>query len=87
MQLGQFHTVYTPVAGFSQGSHFFTLNHLMEMSRFMDVTSGNYFTNNYHHGTLETLCRLVISLTICQSHEVSFFSLVNHVANKTVRAV
>ena len=78
MPPGQLHTVYTPVAGFSRGGHFFNLDtmHLTEMSRFLDATSGSFFTNDYHHGTLETLCRLVISLTILpESRSKSFFFL------------
>lgn len=66
MPPGQHHTVYTPVAGFSRGGHFFNLDtmHLTELSRFVDTTQGQFVTNDTHFGTLETLCRLVISLTI-----------------------
>lgn len=38
--------------------------HLMELSRFMDRTEAKYVTNDSHQGTLEMLCRMVISLTI-----------------------
>ncbi|KAF8414349.1 hypothetical protein L210DRAFT_3514070, partial [Boletus edulis BED1] len=45
---------------FAWGRHYFNLDtmHLTELSRFMDKT------NDVHYGTLETLCRLVIGLTI-----------------------
>ncbi|KAG6377651.1 hypothetical protein JVT61DRAFT_14411 [Boletus reticuloceps] len=62
----QYHTVYTPVAGFCHGGHFFNFNtmHLTELSRFIDTTKASYVTNDAHLGTLETLCRMVISWTI-----------------------
>ena len=54
MPPGQHHTVYNPVAGFSRGGHFFNLDtmHLMELSRFVDNTQGEYVTNDIHYGTL-----------------------------------
>lgn len=66
MPPGQHHTVYTPMASFCRGGHFFNFDtmHLTELSRFADVTHGKYITNDTHLGTLETLCRLVISLAI-----------------------
>ena len=66
MPPGKLHTVYTPVAGFSRGGHLFNLDtmHLTELSRFIDSRVGKYLTNDSHLGTLETLCRLVISLTM-----------------------
>lgn len=66
MPPGKHHTVFTPVAGFSRGGHFFSLDtmHLTEVSRFVDSEVGKYITNDSHLGTLETLCRLVIALTV-----------------------
>lgn len=66
MPPGQHHTVYTPVASFCRGGHFFNLDtmHLTEVSRFVDTTHGGFLTNDVHFGTLETLCRMTISLTI-----------------------
>lgn len=66
MPPGQHHAVYTPVASFSRGGHYLNLDmmHLTELSRFVDRTHGKFVTNEVHHGTLETLCRMVISLTI-----------------------
>lgn len=62
----QHHAVYTPAASFYKGGHFFNIDtmHLTEVSRFVDATKGSYVTNDTHAGTLETLCRIVISLTI-----------------------
>lgn len=78
MPPGKHHTVLSPVAGFSRGGHFFNLDtmHLTEMSRFVDTRVGKYVTNDSHLGTLETLCRLVISLTVLPKwrSESSFFS-------------
>lgn len=53
--------------------------HLTEVSRFVDATQGKYVTNDTHFGTLETLCRLVISLTILPKSrsESRFFSTRN----------
>ena len=61
----QLHTVYTPVASFSHGGHFFNMDtmHLTELSRFVDVTRGSFVTNDTHSGTLEILCQMVLSLT------------------------
>ncbi|KAF8124000.1 hypothetical protein EV363DRAFT_1403474 [Boletus edulis] len=44
MPPGQYHTVYTPVAGFSQGGHLYNLDtmHLTELSRLVDMTRGQY---------------------------------------------
>ena len=66
MPPGQHHAVYTPVAGFSRGGHYYNLDtmHLTELSRFVDTIQGKVITNNVRYGTLETLCRMVISLTI-----------------------
>lgn len=68
MPPGQHHAVYTPVAGFSRGGHFFNLDtmHLTELSRFTDATHGTHITNDFHSGTLETLCRLVLVLPVLQ---------------------
>ncbi|KAH0825904.1 hypothetical protein J3R83DRAFT_7657 [Lanmaoa asiatica] len=64
MPPGQLHAVYTPVASFCRGGHFYNLDtmHLTELSRFVDTTAGKYVTNQAHSGTLETLCRLVLVL-------------------------
>ena len=60
------HMVYMPVAGLSRGGHSFSLDtmHLTELSRSVDSEAGKYITNDSHLGTLETLCRLVIFLTV-----------------------
>ena len=80
MPPGQHHAVYTPVAGFSRGGHYYNLDtmHLTEVSRFVDTTQGKFVTNDTHHGTLETLCRMVISLTIIpKSRSESRFHFAN----------
>ncbi|KAG6377645.1 hypothetical protein JVT61DRAFT_14401 [Boletus reticuloceps] len=66
MPPSQLHTMYTPVAGFCCRGHFFNFDtmHLTELSRFVDKLKGVYMTNYSHMGILETLCRMVISLTI-----------------------
>ena len=38
--------------------------HLTEVSRFVDSEVGKYITNDSYLGMLETLCRLVIALTV-----------------------
>ena len=78
MPPGQPHTVYTPISGMCRGGHFFNLDtmHLTELSRFLDATRGKSFTNQVHHGTLETLCRLVLALPFINSPR-SMFSLSN----------
>ena len=64
MPPGQIHGVFTPVGSFCQGGHFFNLDimHLTELSRFADVSMGNFITNQAHRGTLNTLCRIVLTL-------------------------
>lgn len=64
MPPGQIHIVFTPVASFCRGGHFFNLDtmHLTELSRFVDASRGKFVTNQAHHGTLNTLCRIVMSL-------------------------
>ncbi|KAF8549165.1 hypothetical protein OG21DRAFT_1500591 [Imleria badia] len=64
MPPGQMHSVYTPVASLCRGGNFFNLDtmHLMELSRFVDTTKAKYVTNQAHMGTLETLCRIVLTL-------------------------
>ena len=66
MPPGKHHAVFTPVSGFSRGGHClnFDTMHLTEVSRFVDTTEAKYVTNDSHRGTLETLCRMVISLTV-----------------------
>ena len=57
------HSVY-PHLWHVLGGHFFNLNtmHLMKLSRFLDTTHSKSFMNRVHHGTLETLCTLVLAL-------------------------
>ncbi|KAF8422594.1 hypothetical protein L210DRAFT_891763 [Boletus edulis BED1] len=64
MPPGQIHSVYTPVASFCRGGHFFNLDtmHLTELSRFVDTTHGKFATNQAHSGTLQTLCRIILAL-------------------------
>ncbi|KAF8418641.1 hypothetical protein L210DRAFT_3578800, partial [Boletus edulis BED1] len=89
MPPGQIHTVYTPVASFCRGGHFFNYDmmHLTELSRFVDTTKGSCVTNQAHAGTLETLCRLVIALPILPStrklYKRALISLCGMVAHHT----
>jgi hypothetical protein len=64
MPPGQLHSVYTPVTTALIGRHFYNLDtmHLTEASRFTDTLRGKLLTNQRHRSTLETLCRLVLSL-------------------------
>ncbi|KAG1726231.1 hypothetical protein EDB19DRAFT_1945222 [Suillus lakei] len=59
---GQLHAVYTPVASFATGGHFYHYGcmHLTEMSRYLGVVAGNCLTNQMLHNALETLRRMMI---------------------------
>ncbi|KAG2353406.1 hypothetical protein BDR07DRAFT_1496320 [Suillus spraguei] len=61
---GQFHAVYTPVATFATGGHFYNHQymHLTELSRYMDRTKGTTFTNQVHEHSIATFQRMVINL-------------------------
>ena len=76
MPPGQMHGVNTPNASFCRGGHWFNLDtmHLTELSRFVDVSNGNFVTNHSHRGTLETLCRLVLALPILPRTRSELFS-------------
>ena len=66
MPPGLVHSVFTQEAGFCRGGHLYNLDamHLAEVSRYIDHTKGDNVTNDTHQGVLETLCRMVIALTI-----------------------
>ncbi|KAG2336299.1 hypothetical protein BDR05DRAFT_1005990 [Suillus weaverae] len=61
---GQFHAVYTPVATFATGGHFYNHEymHLTELSRYTDHTKGTTFTNQTHDHSIATFERMVINL-------------------------
>ncbi|KAG2353796.1 hypothetical protein BDR07DRAFT_1495650 [Suillus spraguei] len=61
---GQVHAVYTPVASFATGGHFYHYGcmHLTEMSRYLDVVAGDCLTNQNLHNALETLRRMMIAI-------------------------
>ncbi|KAG1828584.1 hypothetical protein DFJ58DRAFT_848318 [Suillus subalutaceus] len=61
---GQFHAVYTPVASFATGGHFYNYEcmHLTELSRYIDHKQGKILTNQVHAHSLETFQRMVINL-------------------------
>jgi hypothetical protein len=61
---GQFHAVYTPVKTLADGGHALNFEwlHLTELSRYLDIKKGQYFTNQVHEHSLETLQRMVVNL-------------------------
>ncbi|KAG1790119.1 uncharacterized protein HD556DRAFT_1446468 [Suillus plorans] len=61
---GQLHAVYTPVASFATGGHFYHYGcmHLTEISRYLDVVVGDCLTNQALHNALETLRRMMIGI-------------------------
>ncbi|KAG2063199.1 hypothetical protein BDR04DRAFT_1164120 [Suillus decipiens] len=61
---GQFHAVYTPVASFATGGHFYNYEsmHLTELSRYIDHKQGKHLTNQVHEHSLETFQRMVVNL-------------------------
>ncbi|KAG2747790.1 hypothetical protein P692DRAFT_20736971 [Suillus brevipes Sb2] len=61
---GQFHAVYTPVATFATGGHFYNHQymHLTELSRYADHTKGTFFTNQIHEHSIATFQRMIINL-------------------------
>lgn len=61
---GQFHAVYTPVASFATGGHFYNYEsmHLTELSRYIDHKLGRILTNQVHEHSLATFHRMVINL-------------------------
>ncbi|KAG1836496.1 hypothetical protein DFJ58DRAFT_734920 [Suillus subalutaceus] len=61
---GQFHAVYTPVATFATGGHFYNHQymHLTELSRYVDHTKGTTFTNQIHEHSIATFQRMIINL-------------------------
>lgn len=60
----QVHAVYTPVASFATGGHFYHYGcmHLTELSRYVDVTVGDCLTNQNLYHALETLRRMIIAI-------------------------
>ncbi|KAG2029909.1 hypothetical protein BDR03DRAFT_975385 [Suillus americanus] len=60
----QVHAVYTPVASFATGGHFYhyACMHLTELSRYCDVTVGDCLTNQNLYHALETLRRMIIAI-------------------------
>ncbi|KAG2335959.1 hypothetical protein BDR05DRAFT_1006297 [Suillus weaverae] len=61
---GQLHAVYTPVASFATGGHFYHHGcmHLTEISRYLDVVVGDCLTNQVLYYALETLRRMMIGI-------------------------
>ncbi|KAG1722728.1 uncharacterized protein EDB91DRAFT_1255925 [Suillus paluster] len=61
---GQFHAVYTPVATFATGGHFYNHQymHLTELSRYIDHYKGPTFTNQIHEHSIATFERMIINL-------------------------
>ncbi|KAG0691657.1 uncharacterized protein EDB91DRAFT_1257012 [Suillus paluster] len=64
MPPAQVHAVYTPVASFATGGHFYHYGcmHLTEISRYLDVSSGDCLTNQMLHNALETFRRMMIGI-------------------------
>ena len=64
MPPGQLHAVYTPVASFATGGHFYHYEcmHLTELSRYLDAVVGDCLTNQMLHNALETLRRMMIAI-------------------------
>lgn len=60
----QIHSVYTPVASFARGGHFYSYDmcHLTEIGRHFDFLCKGEFTNQVHHHALETLVRMLVGL-------------------------
>ncbi|KAG2045519.1 hypothetical protein BDR06DRAFT_978152 [Suillus hirtellus] len=63
------HAVYTPVASFATGGHFYHYScmHLTELSRYIDVEVADSTTNQVLDHALETLRRMVIALPYLSS--------------------
>ncbi|KAG2359130.1 hypothetical protein BDR07DRAFT_1488640 [Suillus spraguei] len=61
---GQLHAVYTPVATFATGGHFYNYEsmHLTEVSRHIDHKQGKTLTNQIHAHSLETFQRMIVNL-------------------------
>ncbi|KAG1744241.1 hypothetical protein EDB19DRAFT_1827122 [Suillus lakei] len=60
----QFYAVYTPVASFTTGGHFYNYEfmHLTELSHYIGHTQGKNLTNQVHKHSIETFQRMVINL-------------------------
>ena len=64
------HTVYTPMASFSQGGHFYHYGsmHLMEHAHWVDKDHKDMVTNELHEHTLYVLYLMALSLPMCEYH-------------------
>jgi hypothetical protein len=62
MPPGMMHAVYTPVASFATGGHFYhyTCLHLTELARYIDAEVADSTTNQALEHALETLLRMLI---------------------------
>jgi hypothetical protein len=71
---GQFHTIYTPVASFATGGHFYNYKsmHLTELSRYIDHKLGRTLTNQVHEHSLATFHQMVINLPRISCHVSKF---------------
>ncbi|KAG6370691.1 hypothetical protein JVT61DRAFT_11072 [Boletus reticuloceps] len=85
MPPGQMHAIYTPVACFCRGKHFFSYNalHLTEQSQHVDKLKGQYITNKEHRGTLETMAHMVIALPIISRSKVWLSMMGNTLVQQT----
>ncbi|KAG2045475.1 hypothetical protein BDR06DRAFT_1015617 [Suillus hirtellus] len=61
---GTMHAVYTPVASFATGGHFYHYGcmHLTELARYIDAEVADSTTNQVLEHTLETVRRMVIAI-------------------------
>jgi hypothetical protein len=88
----QVHAVYTPVASFTIGGHFYSYDmcHLTEFGRYLDFQRNGELTNQMHHHALETLVRMVLGLPRLDPHrgKYLFYPLVYYhlIAAKNWRA-
>ncbi|KAG2108259.1 uncharacterized protein F5147DRAFT_773843 [Suillus discolor] len=66
---GTMHAVYTPVASFATGGHFYhyLCMHLTELARYIDVKVGDSMTNQALDHALETLRHMVIAIPYLSS--------------------
>ncbi|KAG1724834.1 hypothetical protein EDD22DRAFT_961751 [Suillus occidentalis] len=74
MPPGVVHAVYTPVASFATGGHFYhhSCMHLTELSRYIDAEVASSATNQTVDHALETLRRMVIMLPYLSTRVVLY---------------
>jgi hypothetical protein len=83
MPPGVVHAVYTPVASFATGGHFYhhSCMHLTELSRYIDAEVASSATNQTVDHALETLRRMVIMLPYLSTRLGMYFGHLCHLCH------